>query len=494
MNYALIREPIVSIRSVRFLPVRAFLHVRRFLAFFFALALGPHPQRELTLTLRRGVAWPRRSVAAGAPVLPIPILPILPFLIALTGCERISGLPGNAGTGRGGRGAAVATETTGLQRISIQRQVDLSGTLLSPDQAKVSSEVAGIVVDVPVQLGSEVRAGDPLVRLEPRELQLALERAESALRQIEAQLGIDRSQDRQPPADDQIASVKQATANRDDARNTFKRAEQLHGRGLMSQVDFDTAETRLKVAEANYQAAVDTIRSLKASLQDRRASFELAQKKVNDAVVRAPVSGSVAERLVQPGEFIRENTPVVTIVQMHPLKLKTAIQERHAGIIRPGQTVEFIVEAFPDRKFIGKVAYVSPAVDQATRTFAVEAIVENVDRVLKPGFFARGVVRTQLDANVLAAPEDAISTLAGVSTVYVIEAGKARQQQVTLGARDGKLVEITSGLKGDETVATTNLSQLATGVSIRAGHGVDEEGNAFGSRGAQGGGRSGARE
>ncbi|PYR24424.1 MAG: hypothetical protein DMF98_15440, partial [Acidobacteria bacterium] len=127
----------------------------------------------------------------------LPILPILPFLLALTGCERISGLPGNAGTGRG-RGAAVATETTGLQRISIQRQVDLSGTLLSPDQAKVSSEVAGIVVDVPVQLGSEVRAGDPLVRLEPRELQLALERAESALRQIEAQLGIDRSQDRQP--------------------------------------------------------------------------------------------------------------------------------------------------------------------------------------------------------------------------------------------------------------------------------------------------------
>ena len=81
MNYTLIREPIVSIRSVRFLPVRAFLHVRRFLAFFFALALGPHPQRELTLTLRRGVAWPQRSVAAGAPVLlilPRPAYPARP--------------------------------------------------------------------------------------------------------------------------------------------------------------------------------------------------------------------------------------------------------------------------------------------------------------------------------------------------------------------------------------------------------------------------------
>jgi HlyD family secretion protein len=405
----------------------------------------------------------------------------------------MSGQAGEAG-GRGGRGrgAAVVTETTTLQRISIQRQVDLSGTLLSPDQAKVSSEVGGIVRDVPVQLGTEVRSGDPLVRLEPTELRLALERAESALRQVEAQLGIDRSQDRQPPSDDQIASVRQAAANRDDARSTFKRAEQLHARGLMSQVDFDTAETRLKVAEANYQAAVDNVRSLKASLQDRRAAFELAQKKLNDATVRAPVAGSVAERLVQPGEYIRENTPVVTIVQMNPLKLKTAIQERHAGLIRPGQTVEFIVEAFPDRKFSGRVAYISPAVDQTTRTFAVEVLVENVDRVLKPGFFAKGVVRTHLDTNVLAAPEDAISTLAGVSTVYVIEGGKARQQQVTLGAREGKLVEITSGLKGDETLATTNLNQLATGVTIRVGRIGDEAAVEGESRGSLGSGRRGA--
>ena len=401
----------------------------------------------------------------------------------LTACNTTSGeapgYGGRGGRGRGGRGgAAISIDTTTLQRISIQRQVDLSGTLLSPDQARVSSEVGGIILDVPVQLGSEVRPRDILVRLDTRELQLAVDRAESALRQVEAQLGIDRGQDKQPPADDQIASIRQAIANRDDARNAFKRADQLHGRGLMSQVDYDTSETRLKVAEANYQAAIDGVRSLKASLQDRRAAFELAQKKLNDAVVRAPVAGSIAERLVQPGEYIRENTPVATIVQMNPLKLKTAIQERHAGLIRGGQTVEFFVEAFPDRKFIGKIAYVSPAVDQTTRTFPVEAIVDNPDRVLKPGFFARGTALTKVDANVLAVPETAISTLAGVSTVYVIEHDKARQQQVSLGARQDRLVEIVAGLKGDETLATTNLNQLATGVAVR----VERSGSRAGSQ------------
>src|SRR5207244_12011335 len=126
--------------------------------------------------------------------------------------------------------SAVHVETASLERISVERRVDLSGTLLSPDQARVSSEVAGIVREVPVQLGTEVRPGDVLVRIEPRELELALERAESALRQVEAQLGIDRTQDRQPPPDDQLASIRQAAANRDDAHAAYARAQQLAGR------------------------------------------------------------------------------------------------------------------------------------------------------------------------------------------------------------------------------------------------------------------------
>jgi RND family efflux transporter MFP subunit len=360
---------------------------------------------------------------------------------------------------------------------------------VSPDQARVSSEVAGIIMDVPVQLGTEVRVGDALVRLEPRELALALERAESALHQVEAQLGIDRAQDKQPPPDEQIASVRQAVANRDDARAAFARAQELSNRGLLSQVDRDTADTRLKVAEANYQAAVDNVRSLKASLQDRRAAFELAQKKLSDAVIRAPVSGSIAERLVQPGEYIRENTPVATIVQMNPLKLKTAIQEKNAAVIKVGQPVDFVVEAFTQTVFHGKVAYVSPAVDQATRTFPVEVLVENTDRSLKPGFFAKGSVLTRVDENVLAAPDDAVSTLAGVSTVFVVEEGKSRQQQVTLGVRKGNLVEIIEGLKGHEILATSNVNQLATGTRVRTGDIEAENGGPVGGSDGRRGGR-----
>ena len=427
----------------------------------------------------------------------------LMILVALTtvavGCKGGSGAgqspgggpggPGGAGGGRGGPGAIIQVQTTTPRRISVPRRVDLSGTLLSPDQAKVSSEVAGIVRAVPVELGREVRPGDLLVRLEPREIELALERAESALRQVEAQLGIDRARDKQPPPDEQIASVRQAVANRDDARAAFARAEQLGNQGLLSKVDRDTADTRLKVAEANYQASLDTAHSLKAALQDRRASYDLARKKLTDTNIKAPVAGSISERFVQPGEFIRENTPVVTIVQMNPLKLKTSVQEKHASVIKPGQPVDFVVEAFQGKVFKGKVAFVSPAVDQTTRTFVVEVMVDNASRELKPGFFAKGTVETRIDDDVLAVTDDAISTLAGVSTVYVLENGKARQQQVTLGERQGPVVEVVNGLKGDETLASSNLSQLATGTSVRTGQG----GEAAGGDGQRGGGRRGGR-
>lgn len=403
--------------------------------------------------------------------------------LALAGCNR----NGAAGGRRpGGPGAVVPIRTTTTQNIAVQRQVELAGNLLSPDQAKVSSEAAGVVRQVLVEIGTEVRAGQPLVRLEPRELDLALKRAESSLRQTYAQLGMHGSinGNANPPADEDVASLKTAMANRDDARANFQRAQQLFGRGLLSPVDLQTAETRAKVAEATYEAAVDTVRSLKAVLQDRRAAYELARKKLDDTVVKAPIDGAVAERFVQTGEFISERTAVATIAQMNPLKLRTGVQERYAGLIKPGQAVEFRVESFGDTVFKGKVAYVSPTVDQTMRTFTVEALVDNSDKRLKPGFFAKGVIQTHVDQNVLAVPDSAVSTLAGVSSVYVVKNAQITQTTVTLGVRQGDIWEIVEGLKGGEVLAANNLNQLATGVRVRVGGAGDAAGSRGGARGA----------
>ena len=220
------------------------------------------------------------------------------------------------------------------------------------------------------------------------------------------------------------------------------------------------------MTEANYRTALENVQSLKATLQDRRHAVEQAQNRVNDASIRASISGQISERLVNQGEFIRENTPVVSIVQLNPLRLQTSVQERHAGVVRAGLPVEFSVEASPGRTFSARVAFVSPSVDTSTRTFPIEVQVDNSHHLLKPGFFANGVIHTHLDENVMAVPEDAISTLAGVSNVYVIESGRVNRQSVTLGVRMGDLVEILSGLNGNEQLAASNLTMLATGTQV----------------------------
>jgi len=381
----------------------------------------------------------------------------------------VAGCTGAAGQARrdAGRSSPIAVSTAPVQHISIQRTVDLAGTLVSPDQARVSAEAAGVVESVSVRLGDDVARGQELVRLAPRELELALERAQSALRQTEAQLGMSDEESR-PLPDDQIATIRTGAANLEDARTQNQRAEQLSARGLLAGAEVEATRTKLKVAEAGYESAVETVRSLKASLQDRRAAYQLAQKKLNDAVIRAPIAGAVSERLVQPGEFIKEDTPVITLVQMNPLKVSTAAQEKYAGVIRPGMPIQFSVESYPNDMFRGRIVSVSPAVDQSTRTFAVEAELPNPDHRLKPGFFAKGVILTHVDSNVTAAPEDAISTLAGVSTVFVVENGKVRAQNVAVGVHQGSLIEVVDGLRGTETLATSNLSQLSAGVAVTA--------------------------
>ncbi|HMF01781.1 MAG TPA: efflux RND transporter periplasmic adaptor subunit [Terriglobia bacterium] len=419
--------------------------------------------------------------------------------VSLAACSQQGGASNKNGGGRGGRGQRaggggqpVDVRTSPVQRISIQRSVELSGTLVSPDQARVSSEVAGIVRDVLVEIGQEVKVGEELVRLDTTELNLALQRAESALRQTEAQLGI--AEGTTLPQDDQISAVRTAAANRDDARSQLTRAQELFNKGLSSRADFDTAQTRVKVSEAAYQSAVENVQSLKASLQDRRAAYDLAKKKLSDAIIRAPIAGAIAERSAQRGEYIRENTPVATIVRMNPLKLRTGVQEKYANMIHQNQMVDFQVEPYPTEMFHGKIAYISPAVDQGTRTFTAEILVDNPQYKLKPGFFTKGEILVHRDENVLAVPEETVSNLAGVSSVYVINNGVVKQTTIRTGEHEGKFIEVVEGLKGDEILAASNLNELVSG--SRVGGGDEEGATAVGDNGAGGdrrGGKGGGR-
>ncbi|MEK7714536.1 MAG: efflux RND transporter periplasmic adaptor subunit, partial [candidate division NC10 bacterium] len=180
----------------------------------------------------------------------------------------------------------------------------------------------------------------------------------------------------------------------------------------------------------------------------------------------APIAGLVAKRHLSAGEFVKENTALFTIVVANPLKYVGTVPERQAPELREGQTVRLTVEAYGDKAFAGTVTRLAPTVDVQTRTLVLEARVPNQNGALRPGFFAKGSVLTRQDPAAVFVPGESVTSIAGVTKVFVAADGKAQERLVKLGARQGTWVEIAAGVRAGETVATSNLAALFNGAPL----------------------------
>src|SRR5262249_42751144 len=140
---------------------------------------------------------------------------------------------------------------------------------------------------------------------------------------------------------------------------------------------------------ATYDLALQEVDRLRALLISTEASERLAQKKLSDATIRAPFSGSIRTRNIHPGEYLRAQTPVMVLVRTDTLRARLAVPERWAGWIKLHSTVNLQVEAFPGETFQGSITRINPSVSQDSRTFESEALLENRDGRLKPGFFVQ---------------------------------------------------------------------------------------------------------
>jgi len=203
-----------------------------------------------------------------------------------------------------------------------------------------------------------------------------------------------------------------------------------------------------------------------ADLQRLEAALGVARKKLEDAPIRAPISGAVAKRHVNAGEFVKDGAALFTLVVADPLKYTGTVPERYAPELRAGQSLQLTLDAYPGQPFSGQVTRVAPAVEVQTRSLSLEARVPNPDGRLRPGFFAKGAVLTRKDEAVPFVPAEAVTYFVGITKVFVVMEGKAQERLVKPGTRQGGLVEILDGVKGGEVVATTNLAQLFNGAPV----------------------------
>ena len=276
--------------------------------------------------------------------------------------------------------------------------------------------------------------------------------------------------DRLPPIE-QTPDVQKAAAELALARQSFQRADELHKKQLVPKQTLDDAEAALRARQASYDSSLQTAKNLRADIDVSDANMKLADRQLRDAVIRAPFDGFIQKRLVSHGEFVKNQTPVMHVVRIDPLKVIAEIPEKMAPWIRVGQDVALHVDAYPDRAIAGKVSRISPAVSTSTRAFPFEALVPNHDALLKPGTFARVRIESSRVDQVMTLPYAAMQYRYGVNRVFVVQGGRLAARELKTGERLGDRIEILGGLQAGDVVAVTDIEKLVDGEKVTvSGH------------------------
>jgi RND family efflux transporter MFP subunit len=380
----------------------------------------------------------------------LPLFMVVAMLIA-TGCE--SDYPATGAPPRTEREGTTARQVRVVPAAqeTVARGTIVTGTLAAEDQVVLSFKVAGRLSEISVDLGSRVQKGQTVARLDPTDFRLRVRQAEAALQQARARLGLalDGRDDRVDP--EQTPLVRQAHAMLAEARRSYERAETLWERQLIARAELDTAASTLQVAEGRYQDAIEEVRNRQAVLAERRSELAIARQQLIDSELLAPLDGAVRQRHVSAGEYLAAGAPIVTVVRMHPLRLRLAVPERVAASVRIGQLVKVKVEG--DRNvYEGRVARLSPAINEEDRTLMIEAEVPNEDGQLRPGAFAEAEIITESEDRAVFVPVASIVTFAGVERVITVHDGLSVEKRVQTGRRFGDRVEIVEGLRPEELV------------------------------------------
>ncbi|MCX5825826.1 MAG: efflux RND transporter periplasmic adaptor subunit [Deltaproteobacteria bacterium] len=304
--------------------------------------------------------------------------------------------------------------------------VESVGTLNPYEMVNVSSELDGILQSIHVDEGSSVSRGQVIAEMKETDYRLAAEQAAAALKQAEAALA--------------------------NAKLEHQRKEALYREELVTKQQFDDIVARLALAQGDVERA--------------KAGLDLAKERLTKAKIFAPMAGSIKEKKVTAGDYIRNGTFLVSIIRTDLLKLAFSVPDKDVGSLREGQDIVFTVDSFPGREFRGKVKTLYPNLEEKTRSLLVEAQVVNQGGSLKPGFFTRVTLYTGPAKDTVVVPITALLYDNATTKLFTVEGDRAKEKLVKIGRKYGEFMEIAEGLKAKEIVVIVGQNNLMEGVQV----------------------------
>ncbi len=294
-----------------------------------------------------------------------------------------------------------------------------TGTLEGFKQAKIYSSIPEAIVELPVSEGSLVEAGQPIILL-----------------------------DKEGPT----SRYKQSEATYLDAKDNYEKMGELYKQGAISQQTYNSLRTNFEIARANFAAA--------------KQQVELT----------TPISGILTDLSVNVGQYAPLGVPLATVAQTGKMRLTIYVDGRSATFIKKGQNASITIANFgsDSLSFVGTVTEVARSADPDTRQFRVELRIDNKDRMLSPGMYARATITTNKINNVLTVPKESVFLIEGISKVYTLsDDNHARERTITVGESTPDYYQVTSGLTEEENVIVLGRSQVADGSPVKVVDGLE---------------------
>lgn len=386
------------------------------------------------------------------------------FMIAVGLLVMVTFATAGCGTKTGsGGGGNVAVNTTSAQVGRLAGGSVVSGKLEALNSASVAPKTAGRVASVPVDVGSEVTEGDLLVSLDAADLEALVELNAAQL---------EKARDSDLPVQKNLAEFNLANSEAlfKTCEADYQRYLQLFSSGTVSAQQFEQSERQYLQAKASYESAQNALDILvKATIPETIKQYEAQLKKARadfaNTVVKAPFSGVITSKSVNPGEMVSPTVPVISIVNLDTVVVQANVSEDQVNMIQVGQELEVKVGSVREEPFTGTVTNIAQAASPTTKAYPVKIMIKNPLHILKPGMFAE-VTLSAGDEEGVIIPVEALQQDEDGSFVWVVDNGLAARRGVAAGQSDGRYVIIKSGLSAGETVAATGTDTLSEGMKV----------------------------
>jgi HlyD family secretion protein len=406
-------------------------------------------------------------------------LAALGYIFLFSTAKTISAAPVRVETGAASAGESV---------------LSASGYVVAHHKIAVGAKVMGRVAWIGVEKGDTVQSGQTLVRLEASEFEAQVNQAKANLAAAQAQLDRLRTGSRPEEKLKDKAAVMQAEANLKNAEAEYQRTEALFRSGVASKAEFDRALAQRDSAMATVQAArqsstmtdigprKEEITAAAATVNQMKAALDYANTQLAATEIKAPVTGTVLARSVEPGEMVSPSafggsgarTSVVDLADLTDLQVELDISQTEFARLKPSQRAEIIPEAYPNLSFTGFIEEIAPEANRAKSTVQIKVKVENPNAQLRPEMNARVNFLSDKPASTdnkpvarVLVPKNAVVKTDNSSHVFVVKGNKVEQRTIRTGEEQGDAYVVLDGLSGNETVAIAGVDKLRDGDRVK---------------------------